>query len=196
MKSLRFLVPVILLAAVAVAQSDAHNHAAQPPAPKSEAQVSFDTLKTLAGEWEGSTTIDPPMNGVSMADVRVVLRVTSKGNALVHELQENTGAFWMRTPEVSAKVDHPVTMLYLDNGQLNLIHYCDAGNRPHMVGKASPDGKKVSFDFVDISGDPKRGHMHGSAFTLMDANHHVEDWFFMLPGDKLLRAHMDLHRVN
>ena len=193
---MKFLLSVILLAAVAYAQSDAHNHTAQPPAPKSEAQVSFDELKTLAGEWEGRVTLDPPMNGVNMADLRTVIRVTSKGNAIVHELQEKDGAFWMRSSEQSSKVDHPVTMLYLDNDQLNLVHYCDAGNRPHMVGKVSPDGKKVTFDFVDISGSPKRGHMHGAAFTLGDANHHTEDWMFMLPGDKMMHAHFELHRVD
>ncbi len=65
-----------------------------------------------------------------------------------------------------------------------------------MLAKPSTDGKTVAFEFVDISGDPKRGHMHGGTFTVVDANHHVEDWFFMLPGDKLMHAHMDLHRVN
>jgi len=39
---------------MAFAQSDAHKmEATKTPAPKSEAQTSFDTLKTLAGDWEG-----------------------------------------------------------------------------------------------------------------------------------------------
>ncbi len=63
MKSLRFLLPVVLmsLASVAFAQSDAHKMAEpKAPAPKSEAQNSFDTMKTLAGDWEGPVKTDMP----------------------------------------------------------------------------------------------------------------------------------------
>ena len=85
-------------------------------------------------------------------------------------------------------------MLYVDGDQLNLIHYCDAGNRPHMIGKMSPDGKTVEFEFVDISGSMKHGHMHHAVFTYIDANHHTEDWTYMMPGDKPIHAHFDLQR--
>src|SRR5919199_668466 len=67
-------------------------------------------------------------------------------NASAHEFQESG------TPFDPAKYDHPVTMLYVNDDQLNLVHYCDAGNRPHMTGKISPDGKKVEFEFADLSG--------------------------------------------
>ncbi len=193
MKSLRILLPVVLLLCSLLFGQSA-GPASAPP--KSQAQTSFETLKTLAGEWEGPVTLDPPMNGVGMSDMHVVLRVTSKGNAIAHEMQEKGRPFWSRTEEQAAEFDHPVTMLYLDGDQLNLVHYCDAGNRPHMVGKALPDSKKIAFDFVDMSGSPARGHMQGAAFTPIDANHHAEDWFFLLPGDKLMHAHVDLHRVN
>jgi len=33
-------------------------------------------------------------------------------------------------------------------------------------------------------------------FTIIDANHHIEDWTYMMPGDKLVRAHMDLQRTK
>jgi len=174
----------------------AQSAAPQPAAPQSAAQVSFETIKSIAGEWEGPVTIEPAMNGVSMADIRVVLRVTSKGHAIVHELQEKDVPFWMRSEEQVAKFDHPVTMFYLDGDQLNLVHYCDAGNRPHMTAKVSPDSRKIAFDMVDISGSPMRGHMQAMAFTPIDANHHAEDWMFMMPGDKLIHVHFDLHRVN
>ena len=35
-------------------------------------------------------------------------------------------------------------------------------------------------------------HMHHSVFTIIDANHHTEDWTFMMK-DKPIHAHFDLH---
>jgi hypothetical protein len=116
------------------------------------------------------------------------MRVTSRGNALVHELQE------AGTPLDPTKYDHPVTMLYVDGDQLTLVHYCDAGNRPRMTGKMSLDGKAVEFEFKDISGNPEY-HMHHSLFTIIDANHHTEDWTFMMK-DKPIHAHFDLQRTK
>ena len=199
MKSLCIMLSVILLSlsTVAFAQSDAQKSVAQSDAHKSvdkpapsEAQKSFDTMKTFAGEWEGPVTV-PEMPEMSDGKpLHVSLRVTSRGNVVVHELQE------ANTPLDATKYDHPVTMLYVDGDQLNLIHYCDAGNRPHMIGKMSPDGKTVEFELVDISGSTKNGHMEHAVFTYIDANHHTEDWTYMMPGDKLIHAHFNVHRVN
>jgi hypothetical protein len=178
MQTLRVLLPLALLSlsTAALAQSDA--------------QKSFDNLKTIAGEWEGSVKVVPPMPGMSgdTANLHVSMRVTSRGHAIVHELQESG------TPLDPKKYDHPVTMLYLNGDQLNLVHYCDAGNRPHMVARKSEDGKTVEFDLVDISGGTEYGHMHHGVFTLVDADHHIEDWTYMMPGDKPVHAHFDLHR--
>ncbi len=179
MKSVRTSLWLVLLAlsTVALAQSDG--------------QKSFDKMKTLAGEWEGSVTMTPPMEGMSGGDkVHISMRVTSRGNALVHEMQE---AGTVLDP---AKYDHPVTMFYLDSDHLTLLHYCDAGNRPRMTAKPSIDGKTVDFDFVDVTGNLQYGHMQHSTFTVVDPNHHTEDWTFLMPGDKPMHAHMDLKRVN
>ena len=207
MKSVRFLLSIVLMSlpTLAFTQSEVHKHgsassaqpdaqntdAAKTAAPKSEAQVSFDTLKSLAGEWEGTVKTNLP--GIDpMANIRMhtTMRVTSRGNVLVHEFQE------AGTPLDPAKYDHPVTMMYLDADRLNLVHYCDAGNRPHMTGKMSPDGKKVEFDFADLSGSNKHGHMHHAIFTLVDASHHIEDWTYMMPGDKPVQAHFELTRIT
>ena len=189
MKHSRFLLFTALMsvATVALAQSAAP----APEAPKSEAQKSFDTLKTLGGEWEGSVTVVPEMKMPDgMSQLHVSMRVTSRGHAIVHELQA------AGTPLDPAKYDHPVTMLFLDSDRLTLVHYCDAGNRPTMVGTASPDGKTVEFAFEGISGGTEHGHMHHAVFTTIDADHHTEDWTYMLPGDKPIQAHFDLHRIE
>ena len=183
MKSLRFMLSVVLmsLTTVAFAQSDT---------PKSDAQKSFDQLKTLAGTWQGPVTATPPQPEWGDKPVQVSLRVTSRGNALVHEMKE------AGSPDDPTHYDHPVTMLYLDGDRLLLTHYCDAGNRPRMAGKVSPDGKKVEFEFLDLSGGNQYGHMYHAVFTTIDANHHIEDWTYMMPGDKPVHAHMDLKRTQ
>jgi hypothetical protein len=150
---------------------------------QSDAQKSFDQLKTLAGSWEGHVTSVPPDPSIENKHVQASLRVTSMGNAIVHEMR------------AEGRPDDPITMLYLDGDRLLLTHYCDAGNRPRMVGTMSSDGKTVEFEFLDVSGSTLYGHMHHAVFTLIDANHHTEDWTFMMK-DKMIHAHFDLQRKN
>src|SRR4029077_808853 len=188
MKPLSSMLSVVLMSlSVAFAQSDAQKSSV-PPVP-SEAQKSFTTMKTLAGEWEGPVTV-PEMPEMSGGKMHLSLRVTSRGNVLVHEFQE------AGTPLDATKYDHPVTMLYVDTDQLTLVHYCDAGNRPRMTGKISPDGKTLEFDFADLSGSNKYGHMYHAVFTIVDRAHHREDWTYMMPGNKPVHAHFDLQRVK
>ena len=75
MKSLRLVLAVALvsLSAAAFAQSDA--------------QKSFAQLKTLAGSWEGVVKTFPPTPEADGKHVQTTLRVTSMGNALMHEMR-------------------------------------------------------------------------------------------------------------
>jgi len=150
----------------------------------SAAQQSFDKLKTLAGSWEGHVTTIPQQAEVEGKYALVSLRVTSMGNTLMHEVR------------LEGRPDDPITMLVVDGDRLLLTHYCDANNRPRMAGKSSPDGKTVEFDFLDVTGNLQYGHMHHAVFTVIDANHHIEDWTWMDPGDKLVHARFDLQRVK
>ncbi len=132
----------------------------------------------------------PTSANVDIRPVHASMRVTSRGNVLVHEFQE------AGTPLDPAKYDHPVTMLYVDEDRLTLVHYCDAGNRPRMTGKISPDGKTLEFEFTDLSGGDQFGHMYHAVFTMIDENHHTENWTYMMPGDKPVHAFFDLHRAS
>jgi hypothetical protein len=184
MKPLRLMQSVVVVMSAVVLISLSTVGLAQSDAQKSDAQKSFDKLKTLAGSWEGHVTTVPPEADIEGKLVQATLRVTSMGNALMHEM---TGA---------GRPDDPITMLYLDGDRLLLTHYCDAGNRPRMVGKMSPDEKTVEFDFLDVSGSTQYGHMHHAVFTFLDANHHTEDWTYMNPGDKPVHARIDLLRTK
>jgi hypothetical protein len=157
---------------------------AQSVTPQSDAQKSFDKLKALAGSWEGRVTTVPPQANIEGKPTHATLRVTSMGNAIMHEM---TGA---------GRPDDPITMLYLDGDRLLLTHYCDAGNRPRMTGTISSDGKTVEFAFLDVAGSTQYGHMDHAVFTTIDANHHTEDWTYIEPGDKPVHAHIDLQRTK
>ena len=178
MKSLRLTLSILLVAfsAGAFAQSDTSSKKT------TEGQQSFSAMKSLAGAWEGRVTTTPPDPEVQGKPVKVTLRVTSSGNAVMHEIS------------IPGRDDDPITMFYLDGDRLTLTHYCDAGNRPRMIGKLAPDGKTLNFEFLDISG-PMKFHMHHSVITEIDANHHTEDWTFMV-GDKPVIAHLDLQRKS
>ncbi|HJT18386.1 MAG TPA: hypothetical protein VJ853_13395, partial [Thermoanaerobaculia bacterium] len=53
---------------------------------QSDAKASFDRMKTLAGVWEGRMHTDPVMKEVEGTATRVTMRVTSMGNAMMHEI--------------------------------------------------------------------------------------------------------------
>jgi hypothetical protein len=194
MKGIRCVSLFVLIALpqVVFAQSDGHasGHKApdsQKPAGKpvpTDAQRAFTQLKALAGSWAGQLTTFPKEPTVDGRFAQFSLRVTSLGNSLVHEMS------------ISGRADHPVTMFYLDGDQFRLTHYCDAGNRPRMAGKLSPDGKTLEFEFLDLSGSNQNGHMHHAVFTLIDHDHHTEDWTYMMPNGVAVRAHFDLQRTN
>jgi hypothetical protein len=177
-------VVLMSLSTLAYAQSDMHKPPASEKVAPSESQKAFDQLKTLDGSWVGRLTTFPSEPSVDGNFAQLSLRVTSMGNALVHEMS------------ISGRPDHPVTMFYRDEDRMVLTHYCDAGNRPRMVGKLSPDGKTLEFEFLDLSGGNQRGHMHHAKFTFIDENHHTEDWTYMMPGDKPVRAHFEAQRTN
>jgi hypothetical protein len=164
MKSLRLVLAVVVLSipGLVFAQSDA--------------QKSFDKLKSLAGSWSGTYEGKP---------MQATLRVTSMGNAILHEMK-------------GAGPDDPITMFYLDGDRLLLTHYCDAGNRPRMAGKISPDGKRIEFDLLDVANynSAQHGHMEHAVFTMIDENHHTEDWTFMLEGKPPMKAHLEMQRTK
>lgn len=179
MKQFAQLFAVVLLAAVALAQTEAAKPA---PKPLTESQKAFNQLKALEGVWEGKMSTQPPTPEVEGHTAIVTLRVMSRGNAVAHDLR------------VDGIPDNPLTVFYRNDDQLQLVHYCDAGNRPRMTGQPAPDGKSVAYDFVDITGPTQWGHMYRSKFTFVDADHHVEEWTWMKPDKQPVLVRLELTR--
>jgi hypothetical protein len=143
---------------------------------QSDAKKVFQKLKSLSGSWEGTYEGIP---------VHVSYRVTSSGKALMHE---------STSPD---RHEDPLTVFYVEGDRLLLTHYCDAGNRPLMEGKLSPDGYTVEFDLLSVADykTTQLGHMQRVRITMLDDNHHTEDWIFFIEGGKpTVYAHYDLRR--
>jgi hypothetical protein len=137
---------------------------------QSASQKSFAAMKSLTGHWEGKN---------QMGDsVEVSYRMTGGGSALMSEIS-------------TSKPGHSedmISMIHTDGDRLLLTHYCSAGNQPRMQATVSPDGKSITFDFVDGTNitDSHTGHMQRVIFTFTDANHHTEEWHFAAPGKEMV----------
>ena len=150
------------------------------PGPSPAPQTPFETMKTLAGNWQGSITTDSPAWATDKP-IPLSIRVASHGNALIHEL--NTGG-----PEV--------TVVYMEGDRLALVHYCDFGNRPHMLAQPVRDGKVIHFTLLEAPGSNEVGHVSEGTFTIIDSSHHLEDWVFIPKDGKPVHAHIDFKKVE
>jgi hypothetical protein len=141
---------------------------------ESDAQKSFNQLKSLTGSWEGKNSKGEP--------VQVSYRVTAGGSALMSE--------------ITGHGEDMVSMIHFDGAnRLLLTHYCGAGNQPRMQASASPDGKIITFNFLDATNldSPQSGHMDHVAIAVLDPNHHTEEWTFTDHG-KEMKEVFDLTR--
>lgn len=130
---------------------------ASPAMAQSKAQVSFDKLKTLVGEWEGT------LNGVTS---KVSYRLISNGSVLEETMKNGTE-------------DTMITIYHLDGDRLMVTHYCGAGNQPRMV--ATPDHSKpnvFAFKFLDATNlsSTQEGHMRDLVLTMVDKDHITQQW--------------------
>jgi hypothetical protein len=141
---------------------------------QTETQKSFDQLKSLTGSWEGKNSMGEP--------VQVSYRVTSGGSALMSEIMGHG--------------EDMISMFHLDGAnRLILTHYCAVGNQPRMQASASPDGKSITFNFLDATNldNPQSGHMDHVVIAMLDSNHHTEEWIFTDHG-KEMKEVFDLKR--
>jgi hypothetical protein len=116
----------------------------------------WDRLRSLVGSWQGKSPEGP---------VSVTYTLVSNGTALMEQLDGNHDT-------------HMVTMYTPDGAVLLATHYCSAGNQPRMRAKASPDGKSVDFQFVDVSNAKGSADevMQRLVVTFVDADHFDQQW--------------------
>jgi hypothetical protein len=138
----------------------------------SGAQKTFEELKALNGSWEGKAANGEP--------VQVSYRVTSNGSAVMSEIMGK---------------EDMISMFNLDGDRLMITHYCSMGNQPRMVANPSADGKNIAFDYLDATNlaSPDGGRMSRLVISMLDANHHTEEWVFNDHG-KEMKESFDLWR--
>ena len=141
---------------------------------QTDAQKAFATIKSLPGTWEGKGP-----NGQSF---QVTFKATARGSAVLSE--------------IVVPNEDMISMIHLDGpDRLLLTHYCAAGNQPRMKASLSPDGKVITFNYVDATNlaTADEGHMQKMILTVVDENHHTEEWVFVDHG-KEHKEVFDLHR--
>ncbi len=140
---------------------------------QTDSQKAFSAIKNMPGTWEGKSSDGRPL--------QVTFKVVSGGSAVMSEILG----------------DHEMmSMFNLDGAnKLLMTHYCSSGNQPRMQGSVSPDGKTITFNFVNATNleGPDAGHMQRMVLTLLDDNHHTEDWTFIDHG-KEMKEFFDLRR--
>ena len=129
---------------------------------QTDAQKAFQSIKNMPGSWEGKSLDGRPL--------RVDFKVTAGGSAVLSE--------------IVVPNEDMVSLIHMDGSRLLLTHYCAVGNQPRMQASVSPDGKIITFNYVDATNlsAPDAGHMQKMVLTLVDDNHHTEEWTFVDHG--------------
>ena len=174
---IRTLMPTLLICLLASAAVFTQDNPAKTASAQPDAKKAFEKLKTLTGSWQGT---------IMGRLINSTIRVTSSGNALLHEA----------TAEGGGVPDHEITTFYLEGDRLLATHYCDGGNRSRMEGKLLPNGNGVEFNLLDVTGGTQRGFVKRLVFTMIDANHHEVAGTFILPDGKPLQLSGEFQRTK
>lgn len=119
------------------------------------AQVSWDKLTSLVGEWQGSYEGTP---------ARVSYALVASGTALMETLEgEHDGQM--------------ITVYHRDGASLLMTHYCSMGNQSRMRSPGLQDGG-FDFSYVDSTNvkSPDRRRMTRLVLSFSDPDRLVQEW--------------------
>ena len=134
---------------------------------ESDAQKALDRFKSMEGTWVGK--------GAHGETSEVTYHVIAGGTSVMADIKMGDEAM--------------TSLYYVDGNRLLMTHFCPSNNQPRMQAVISPDGKTVTFDFLDATNlaSPQAGHMHKAVYSFTDADHYAEDWTWKHEGKD---AHM------
>jgi hypothetical protein len=129
---------------------------------ESDAQKALDRFKSMVGTWSGK--------GAHGETSEVTYTVIAGGTSVMADIKMG---------------DEAMTSLFdVDGGRLLMTHFCPSNNQPRMQAVISPDGKTMTFDFLDATNlaSPQTGHMHKAVYSFGDGDHYSEDWTWKHEG--------------
>jgi hypothetical protein len=148
MKSLRLVLPLLLLAAATAALS-------QTPA-----QKSFDQLKSLTGSWAGKNAQGKPL--------QVSFRDTAAGSALMSEIHGHGPEHMISMIHLDGPNRLIMTHYCGAGNQPRMLASTSEDGKTVTFD---------FFDGTNIP-SPEAGHMQRVVITMLDPNHHTELWTF------------------
>jgi hypothetical protein len=166
--TLRIFATLIMLAIIASTQS---------LKPVESTNPGFAKLQSLAGEWEGGAVHDgKPLPATT------TFRLVSDGAAIMDDLAPGTP-------------HEMITMFYVDGSDLLATHYCSHHNQPRLRALPVSDPNVLEFAFKDATNlkSPADPHMTALRITLIDSNHHLEEWTATANGQPVTLT-FDFHR--
>lgn len=124
---------------------------------RTPADLAFQKLQSLAGEWEGKDE-----HGVA----RTMFQPSISRTVVMETL----------TPSDMSPM---MTLYSLDGNAIALVHYCPTNNQPRM--KAVPgegELRELVFSFIDAGNlpTPETGHEHKLVIRFEDDSHITETW--------------------
>jgi uncharacterized protein (TIGR02246 family) len=181
MRLLRFVVAALFVAPAAAVLVTPGVGLAAAEASATPRHPALERLKSLAGDWAGTATWDQGGKKGSV-EFKLSYKVTSGGKTVVETMFPGTPG-------------EMVTVYYVDDGDLALVHYCTAGNQPRMMLKPAANPDDLAFRCVGGANMKERdSHMHSARIRILDADHIAGEWSSVKDGKVQWVAETTLER--
>jgi hypothetical protein len=153
-RSSAFIVTLFVSIAFAGARAQDENHAAPPAANNN----TFNSIKTLVGDWEGTFQW---IGTARKGRMNAKYYLTGSGSAVVEDLISD------------GKSPNMTTVYHLNGTELRATHFCGAGNQPRLKATSTNQNlDSVKFEMIDITNlaKPEAGHVKDLELRLTDPN--------------------------
>ena len=137
-------------------------------------EAGLERLASYAGDWYGVGEDGKPTDELVSS-----VRVTAGGHTVLE-------THWPGQPH------EMVTLYYLEDDALMLVHYCMLGNQPKMRAASMTDDE-LSFECVGMK-DEQQSHMHSASIKSLGENHHNLSWTNREKGEEVEAVVFDVIR--